>query len=69
MNEMRVARLHAPGDIRLHIEPIPRPHTDEALVRVTAVGICGSDLRRFAEGGIGETPLDHLFWVMNLPAW
>jgi L-iditol 2-dehydrogenase len=62
MNEMRVARLYAPGDVRLHTEPIPRPHTDESLVRVTAVGICGSDLHRFAEGGIGETPPDH--WLV-----
>lgn len=31
-------------------------------MRVTAVGICGSDLHRFAEGGIGETPLDH--WLV-----
>ena len=39
MKTMRVARLHAVGDMRLHDEPIPTPHTDESLIRVTAVGI------------------------------
>ncbi|HEX9106629.1 MAG TPA: alcohol dehydrogenase catalytic domain-containing protein [Longimicrobiales bacterium] len=50
---MRVARVHGPHDLRLHDEPLPTPGPGEALVRVTAVGICGSDLHWLAEGGIG----------------
>ena len=50
---MLVARLHGAGDLRLHDEPQPVPAAGEALVRVTAVGICGSDLHWLAEGGIG----------------
>ena len=54
---MRAARLHAVGDLRLTDEPIPVPGPGESLVRVTAVGICGSDLHWWGEGGIGDATL------------
>lgn len=58
---MRVARIHAAGDLRLHEEPEPTPRPGEALVKVTAVGVCGSDVHWFREGRIGgdaiATPL------------
>jgi L-iditol 2-dehydrogenase len=54
---MRAVRLHGPNELRLHDEPIPRPGPGEALVRVTAVGICGSDLHWFGEAGIGDAQL------------
>jgi len=54
---MRVARLHGPGDVRLHDEALPSPGPGEILVRVEAVGICGSDLHWFEEGSIGGVPL------------
>jgi L-iditol 2-dehydrogenase len=54
---MRVARLHGVGDIRVADEDQPSPGVGESLVRVTAVGICGSDLHWFNEGGIGGTGL------------
>ena len=53
-----VARLHAPGDIRLSDEPPPRAGLGEVLLRVTAVGLCGSDLHWYADGAIGESRLD-----------
>jgi L-iditol 2-dehydrogenase len=49
---MLVSRLHAAGDVRLHDEPDPTG--DGTLVEVTSVGICGSDLHWFTEGGIGD---------------
>jgi L-iditol 2-dehydrogenase len=58
-----VARLHGTCDIRVEVEAPPVPRTDgapaghEALVRVTAVGICGSDLHWWAEGAIGDARL------------
>lgn len=55
---MKVFRLHAPKDLRLHDEPVPVPSPGEALVRVKAVGICGSDLQWFGEAGIGDAQLD-----------
>jgi L-iditol 2-dehydrogenase len=54
---MRVVRLHGPGDIRVADEPVPVPGAGEALVRVRAVGICGSDLHWFNESAIGEAVL------------
>jgi len=50
-------RLHGKGDVRLHQEDRPEPRAGETLVRVTAVGLCGSDLHWFSEGAIGDTPL------------
>jgi L-iditol 2-dehydrogenase len=54
---MRTLRLHAAGDLRLGDEPVPVPAAGESLVRITAVGICGSDLHWYAEGGIGDSGL------------
>ena len=56
---MRVARLHAVADLRLADEPVPVPGPGESLVRVTAIGICGSDLHWWDQGGIGDAALDH----------
>ena len=54
---MRVARLHAVGDVRVADEVEPVVGEGECLVRVTAVGLCGSDLHWFAQGGIGDAQL------------
>ena len=54
---MKAARLHATADLRLHDETDPRPAAGEELVRVTAVGLCGSDRHWFLEGGIGDSLL------------
>ncbi len=54
---MKVARIHAVGDVRLHTEPAPVPARGEELVRVTAVGLCGSDLHWYSEGAIGDAQL------------
>ena len=54
---MRVARLYGVGDLRVDEEPIVDAPAGHSLVRVTAVGICGSDLHWFAEGGIGDAGL------------
>jgi L-iditol 2-dehydrogenase len=55
---MKSLRLHGPGDLRLHEEPIPVPGVGEKLLRVTSVGICGSDLHWFGEAGIGDARLE-----------
>jgi L-iditol 2-dehydrogenase len=56
---MKVARLHAAGVLQIHDEPVPTPNPDETLIHVTAVGVCGSDLHWFSEGGIGDARLAH----------
>jgi L-iditol 2-dehydrogenase len=54
---MRVARLHGARDLRLSDEPAPQPRPDESLVRVEAVGVCGSDLHWYEDGGIGDSAI------------
>jgi L-iditol 2-dehydrogenase len=54
---MKVARLHAVGDLRISEVPVPSPDPGMSLVRVTAVGICGSDLHWWGEAGIGDATL------------
>ncbi|OIH85278.1 NAD(P)-dependent alcohol dehydrogenase [Arthrobacter sp. UCD-GKA] len=58
---MRVSLLDAAGSVRLAECPIPVPGHGEVLVRVAAVGICGSDTHYFEHGRIGpfivEEPL------------
>ena len=56
---MKSIRLHAHGELRLHDELEPAPVAGEALLRVKAVGICGSDLHWFTEGGIGDAQLTY----------
>jgi L-iditol 2-dehydrogenase len=53
-----VVRLQGPRSLRPAIEPVPEPGEGEALIRVTAVGLCGSDLHWFQDGTIGEAGLD-----------
>ena len=55
---MNALRLHGVGDLRLHDEPEPVPGDGEALVRVTAVGLCGSDRHWLVEGSIGDAVLE-----------
>lgn len=52
-----VARLHGPGDVRVAREPVPASGPGEVLVRVTAVGLCGSDRHWYREAGIGDVVL------------
>jgi L-iditol 2-dehydrogenase len=54
---MTAARLHGVRDVRCHTEAIPAAGAGHELVRVTAVGLCGSDLHWFTEAGIGDARL------------
>jgi len=56
---VRAARLHAAGDLRVGEEPVPEAGAGMSLVRVAAVGICGSDLHWWDEGAIGDATLAH----------
>src|SRR5215471_14280310 len=47
------------GDLRVADEPEPEADPGMSLVRVTAVGICGSDLHWWDEGAIGDAKLTH----------
>jgi L-iditol 2-dehydrogenase len=53
---VELARLTGVGDVHLFVEPDPTPGPGESLVRVGAVGLCGSDLHWFGQefGGTVE---------------
>jgi L-iditol 2-dehydrogenase len=54
---VRAARLYGTGDLRVADEAVPAAEAGDVLVRVTAVGICGSDLHWWSEGAIGDARL------------
>jgi L-iditol 2-dehydrogenase len=45
MSSMRAAVLHGPRDIRIETRGVLAPAADEAVVRVSASGLCGTDYR------------------------
>lgn len=50
----RAAVLDAPHRIRIEERPMPEPGPKEVLVRVAAVGVCGSDVHYYEHGRIGS---------------
>jgi L-iditol 2-dehydrogenase len=55
---MLAARLYGPSDLRVDQLPHPGPPgPGQALLRITAVGICGSDLHTYQDARIGDTAL------------
>jgi len=55
---VKTLRLHGPRDLRIADEISPLPGEGHSLVRVTAVGICGSDLHRYVTGMNNGEPLE-----------
>lgn len=56
---MLAARLHGPRDLRIERVPHPGPPgRGEALLRVRATGVCGSDLHSYIDARIGDTPVE-----------
>jgi L-iditol 2-dehydrogenase len=54
---VKAAKLTGVGEVHLFDEADPTPGPGESLVRVGAVGLCGSDLHWFSQGGIGDALL------------
>jgi L-iditol 2-dehydrogenase len=55
---MQVAKLYGIGDLRIEEMPKPEPGEGEVLLRVRAVGICGSDLHYFKEASTGDVAVE-----------
>ena len=58
---MRAAVLAEPGRIEIEQRPVPTPGSGDVLIRVSSVGVCGSDTHYYRHGQIGgfvvEAPL------------
>jgi L-iditol 2-dehydrogenase len=58
---MRASVLRGARDVVVESRPRPQPGPDEVLVRVSSVGVCGSDIHYYEHGRIGhfvvESPL------------
>lgn len=57
---MLQVRVHGPGDVRVDDVSEPSPGSGDVLIRVTACGICGSDLSYIKMGGVagrGSSPM------------
>ena len=54
---MHAAVMRSPGDIRIENVPKPGPRTGEVLLRVAAVGVCGSDIPRMLTKGAHRMPI------------
>ena len=53
---MKSAELVGIREFRIAEHDLPDPGPGQVQVRVAAVGICGSDMHNFTEGGIGGSP-------------
>jgi len=53
---MKQIRVHGPNDVRLDDLPDPEPGPGDALLRVAACGICGTDVSFVHMGGITGGP-------------
>jgi len=51
---MKAAILYGKTDMRIENRPRPVPKAGEVLVRVKAVGVCGSDVHYYVYGKIGD---------------
>ncbi|MFC2078823.1 zinc-binding dehydrogenase [Candidatus Bipolaricaulota bacterium] len=58
---MKAARLYGPQDMRLDEIETPAPGPGEALIHVRAVGVCGSDVHFYRDGGMDGTDLVYPF--------
>lgn len=57
---MRASVLMAKGTLTIEERPVPRIDADQVLIKVSSVGVCGSDVHFYAEGRLGE-------WILRDP--
>ncbi|MEO8908165.1 MAG: NAD(P)-dependent alcohol dehydrogenase [Microbacteriaceae bacterium] len=57
---MRASVLLRALTLEMHERPVPSVADDQVLVQVSSVGVCGSDVHFYKEGGLGD-------WVVSEP--
>jgi len=67
---MKAIRFYGIRDLRLEDIPQPKLSTGRVMLRTASVGICGSDVHYYKEGGTGSLQLDHpLILGHEFSAW
>jgi L-iditol 2-dehydrogenase len=51
---MKAVRLYGPGDFRIDDLAVPEPGSGQVLLQILTVGVCGSGVHYFLDGGIGD---------------
>lgn len=57
LDPMRAAVIHGPGDLRLDEAPKPSAGPDDIVIKVSAAGICGTDLHFRKRGARFDRPM------------
>jgi L-iditol 2-dehydrogenase len=65
---MRVSVLRRPHDVAVEERPDPTPGPHEVLVRITSVGVCGSDVHYYEHGRIGSAVVEAPLVLGHEPA-
>jgi L-iditol 2-dehydrogenase len=60
---MKAALLYGPGDFRIDEIPVPEPGPGQVLLQVLSVGVCGSGVHYFLDGGIGDDKVEEPFVI------
>ena len=55
--KMMAVKMYAPGDLRVAETEIPELKANEVLIKVMAVGVCGSDIPRINHYGAHISPI------------
>jgi L-iditol 2-dehydrogenase len=65
---MQVAELTGLRQFEIVDRPLADPGPGEVQVRVSAIGICGSDMHAYSEGGVGESPCNYPMVIGHEPS-
>ncbi len=65
---MQVAELTGLRHFDIVDRPLADPGPGELQVRVSAIGICGSDMHAYSEGGVGESPCHYPMVIGHEPS-
>lgn len=60
---MKAARLYGPRDMRVDEVPVPKPGPGQVLLQVLSVGVCGSGVHYYLDGGIGDDKVKEPFVI------
>jgi L-iditol 2-dehydrogenase len=60
---MKAARLYGPRDFRIDDLAVPVPGPGQVLLQVLSVGVCGSGVHYFLDGGIGDDKIKEPFVI------